>query len=294
MRTFFTPIDRLTLCMLALLIAVMLFSLPTQHAWPRLGLTYLLLSVAIVSLAALDRHAGTRKRAALLRDFAPIVFIPIIFNSLGDLISGIRPRLYDDLLIRADFALFGVHPTVWMERFNHAPLTGLLQAAYISYYGMPIALALVLFFRKNRDAFDTAVFAIVLCFYLSYVGYLLVPAVGPRYTLDQVQTAALRADPLTARVRQNLDQLEQNKTDAFPSGHTAVALVTLFFAWKCREKVLVRTLAPTVAALIISTVYLRYHYVIDVIAGIALAALTILIAPSVQRMFSDTSEKPRG
>jgi membrane-associated phospholipid phosphatase len=39
----------------------------------------------------------------------------------------------------------------------------------------------------------------------------------------------------------------------------------------------------------ISTVYLRYHYAIDVIAGVLLAALTILIGPSAYRFFSGSA-----
>ncbi len=293
MRTLLTPIDRLTLCMLALLLAVMLLFVPTMHAWQRPGLTYLLLALVIVALAVLDRKAGTWKILSSIRVFAPIVFIPIIFNSLGGLIAGIGPRQYDNVLIRIDYALFGGHPTVWMEQFNDVLLTGLLQTAYISYYFMPISLALVLFFRKNRDSFDSAVFAILLCFYLSYVGYLLVPAVGPRFTLSHLQTADLPAGPVTLWIRQTLDGLEHNKTDAFPSGHTAVALVTLVYSWKSREKVLFLILTPAVAALIVSTVYLRYHYVVDVIAGVLLAALTVLIAPGAYRIFSGSSDHPQ-
>jgi len=294
MRTFLTPIDRLTLCLLALLMAVMLFFVPTAQAWPRPGLTYLLLALTIVSLAVLDRKSGARKILSSIRVFAPIVIIVFIFNSLGDLIAGLRTRHYDDVLIRIDYALFGVHPTVWMERFNDPLITGLFQAAYMSYYGMPIALALFLYFREDKNAFNRVAFAIVLCFYLSYIGYLLVPAVGPRYTLNHVQTVDLRAGPATLWVRQTLDGLEHNKTDAFPSGHTAVALVTLVYAWKYREKALFRILAPAVSALIFSTVYLRYHYVVDVIAGILLAALTVLIAPKTYRFFSGSSDHPQG
>lgn len=294
MGTFLTPIDRLTLCMLLLLLAIMLFFVPGAHAWPQPGATYLLLVLAVVSLAVLDRRTGARKTFSVIRIFAPIAMIAIIFNSLGDLISGIGGRRYDDVLIRADYALFGVHPTVWIEKLNNPLLTGLLQAAYISYYFMPIALALVLYFREEKNAFNSAVFGIILCFYLSYIGYLLVPAVGPRFTLSQVQTADLRACPLTQWVRQALDGLEQNKTDAFPSGHTAVALVTLVYARKYREKILFRILVPAVSVLIVSTVYLRYHYVVDVIAGILLAVLTVLIAPKTYRLFSGSSCDPQG
>jgi len=45
-------------------------------------------------------------------------------------------------------------------------------------------------------------------------------------------------------------------------------------------------LIPLVTGLIISTVYLRYHYVIDVIAGLALTGLTIALAPGVRRLLS--------
>jgi membrane-associated phospholipid phosphatase len=226
--------------------------------------------------------------------FLPIVIVLLVFNSLGDLIPLVRSVYYDDVLIRIDYALFGAHPTVWLERFNNALLTGLLQAAYLSYYFTPISLGTILFLRGRQREFDTAVFVIVLCFYLSYVGYLLVPAVGPRFTLNHVQTTGLQTGPVTLWIQQALDRFEQNKTDAFPSGHTAVALVSLFYAWKCREKILVRILVPTVSALMISTVYLRYHYVIDVIAGVLLAALTVLIGPRAYRFFSGSPGQPQG
>jgi len=293
MLMFLTPIDRLTLCMLTLLLAVTLFLVPAGQAWPQPGVTYILLGLAIVSLTVLDRKAGAWKILSSIHVFAPIVMIVIIFNSLGDLISGIGSRLYDDALIRIDYSLFGVHPTVWMERLNNPVLTGLFQAAYISYYFMPIALVAALYSRGNKNAFNNAAFAIVLCFYLSYIGYLIVPAVGPRFTLSHVQTADLRSGPMTLWVRQTLDGLEHNKTDAFPSGHTAIALVTLVYAWKCREKALFLILVPAVSSLIISTVYLRYHYVVDVIAGVLLAALTVLIAPMTHRLFSRSSRNPQ-
>jgi membrane-associated phospholipid phosphatase len=267
MRTFLNPVDRLSVVFIAVLAIVTLISVTAVSARQQFIFQYALFTIVIVLL---------------------------VFNSLGDLIPRIRPRYYDDVLIRIDYSLFGVHPTVWMERFNNALLTGLLQTAYISYYFMPISLGVLLFIREKRSSFNTAVFGIVLCFYLSYLGYLLVPAVGPRFTLNHVQMTELQAGPLTLWIRQTLDGLEQNKTDAFPSGHTAVALVSLVYAWKYREKALFRILAPAVSGLIVSTVYLRYHYVVDVIAGILLAVLTILISPRMYRFFSGSPGQSQG
>jgi membrane-associated phospholipid phosphatase len=157
----------------------------------------------------------------------------------------------------------------------------MLQFAYISYYPMAITLGAVLFLKKNKTAFGEAIFGVILCFYLSYLGYLLFPAIGPRFTLAHVQTRDLAAGPVVVAIQDTLNALENTKTDAFPSGHTAIALMTLYYAMKFRERVLTAVLIPAVTGLIVSTVYLRYHYVIDVMAGAALTALTIRLAPPV-------------
>ena len=293
MRTFLNAVDLLTIVFALFLALVTLLFISSIPMWPQLLATYLLIAFAVVVLAVQDRRTRGGKLLRFTHAFIPIVCVILIFNSLGDLIPGIRHRYYDDILIRIDFGMFGAHPTVWLERFTHPLLTGLLQAAYISYYFMPIALAASLFLKNRNREFDAAVFALLLCFYLSYIGYLLFPAVGPRFTLNHLQTMGLQAGPLTAWVQQTLDGLEQNKTDAFPSGHTAVALVSLFYAGKYGERALFRILIPFVTALIVSTVYLRYHYVIDVIAGVLLAALTIFIAPLTQRIFSGSHDRSR-
>ena len=72
------------------------------------------------------------------------------------------------------------------------------------------------------------------------------------------------------------NSLEGIKRDAFPSGHTAVTLVVLCLAYRF-QKTLFWFFLPFVLALIAATVYLRYHYVIDVVAGIVLSVLTVFI-----------------
>lgn len=293
MRNFLNPVDRLTLSFLLLLTAIILFRFSFVPSWPELMFTYSLLALAILSLAALDNRVSGNRLPGILHAFIPIISVLIIFNSLGDIIPFIRQHFYDDVLIRIDHLIFAAHPTVWMEQFNNTLLTALMQIAYISYYVMPIALGTALFIRNKRGEFGTAVFTIILCFFLSYIGYLLVPAVGPRFTLNHLQTEDLRTVPWILWIQQTLNSLEHNKADAFPSGHTAIALVTLFYAWKYQERVLFRLLVPAVSALIVSTVYLRYHYVIDVIAGILLAALTIFLSPGMLRLFSGSPRRSR-
>ena len=294
MRSPLKPVDLLSLSLIALLSVVAVVFSRSVPSWGWLIARYALLALVIVSVALYTFGSQSGKLALSVHAFLPVFIIPVIFDSLGDLIPSIWPRYLDDILIHIDRGLFGVNPTVWMERFIHPMLTNFLQLAYISYYFIPISLGIVLAARKKQNNFDEAIFGIVLCFYLSYIGYLLFPAIGPRFTLGHLQTTGFQASPMALAIQNALNRLENTKTDAFPSGHTAVALMTLYYAWKSREKVLFWTLIPVVSSLVISTVYLRYHYVIDVIAGVLLSTLTIYLAPRVNKALSPSSEKSHG
>ena len=70
-----------------------------------------------------------------------------------------------------------------------------------------------------------------------------------------------------------------NKVDVFPSLHCAISAFILFFhrvhAPNCFRWVLVPTIGLWVA-----TIYLRYHYFVDVLAGFALAAFALMLVRS--------------
>jgi membrane-associated phospholipid phosphatase len=287
MRPDLSPSDLLTLSFLALLAGLAVFSAPMNPAWAGLFATYAALAVAILAAAAYRTRVRPAGKGFYLSVVCTVMTVSIVFNSLGELIASLHATTFDDFLIAVDHAIFGVHPTVWMERWISPTLSALLQFTYISYYFIPLSLGFVLIARGRFGAFEEVLFGILLCFYLSYGGYLLVPAIGPRFTLSHLQTGDLRLYPLIATIQEALNALEKNKTDAFPSGHTAVSLICLYYAWKEREKKLFAVFIPVVTGLLISTVYLRYHYVIDVIAGVALTGLTIALAPGLQRLLAE-------
>jgi membrane-associated phospholipid phosphatase len=292
MRPFLSPSDLLTLSFLVLLSCLAVFSAPVNPSWSGLLAACTVLAVALLATALYRTKVDPAKKGFYLSLVATVITVFVIFNSLGALIAGIHPVTCDGYLIAIDHALFGVHPTVWLERLISPTLTSTLQFAYLSYYFIPTSLGIVLIARGRFEKFEEVLFGILLCFYLSYVGYLLVPALGPRATLSSLQTGDLQVSPFIESLQEMLNRLEQNKTDAFPSGHTAISLLSLYYAGKEREKILAACLIPVVTGLIISTVYLRYHYVIDVIAGIALTCVTIALAPGLRRLLSRASGQP--
>jgi membrane-associated phospholipid phosphatase len=206
----------------------------------------------------------------------PTLSILLIFDSLGKIVHCINPRDIDPLLIRMDYVIFGFYPTVWIERWISPGLTDVMQLAYSSYYFLPVTLGAVLKITGKDEALGHSLFLIMLCFYLSYVGYMLMPALGPRYAMAHLQHTELKGFFIAGPIQELLNRLEGIKRDAFPSGHTAVALTVLYLSY-FHARGLFRLFLPFVMALIVSTVYCRYHYVVDVIGGVLLAVITIII-----------------
>jgi membrane-associated phospholipid phosphatase len=221
-----------------------------------------------------------RDRNRLFRLFYDIIFpvisIICIFDSLGWIVHSINPRDIDPLLIRLDYMLFHGDPSVMLEKIQFPLLTDILQLSYSSYYFLPVILGIALKATNEDARFERSLFLIMLCFYLSYVGYLLWPALGPRFSIHALRVTELRGLIVAAPIRDFLNKLEGVKRDAFPSGHTAVSLTVLYLTFRFKRR-LFWIFLPIVTALIFSTVYCRYHYVVDVIAGVILTFVTIIL-----------------
>jgi membrane-associated phospholipid phosphatase len=172
--------------------------------------------------------------------------------------------------------LLGCYPTVELEKIASPLLTEVLQLSYSSYYLIPFALGIALYRKKKEAEFDRTLFFIMLCFYISYIGYLLFPALGPRYAMAHLQEGELQGWFLAQQIQSVLNTLEGIKRDAFPSGHTGIALTVLYLAYRF-ERRLFFILLPVVTALVFSTVYCRYHYVVDVLGGMALTLITLIM-----------------
>jgi membrane-associated phospholipid phosphatase len=231
--------------------------------------------VLIIAVALFVKRRPDLRLLVLLRNWYPAFLVTVPYRELSILIPQIQPRDIDDVLIRLDYFIFHVHPTVFIERFEVPVLTDVFQLVYCSYYFLPILLGLVVYLRRDIKDFIHVIFAILFSFYVTYVGYILFPAVGPRFSLYHLQTTALTGWVVTLPIREYLNWLEHIMRDAFPSGHTMLALVVLFYTWRY-EKRLLFLFAPVASLIIVSTIYLRYHYAVDVLAGVILAVPTVV------------------
>jgi membrane-associated phospholipid phosphatase len=268
-------IDSLTVVFTAIMILLVILFFPRFPFAGQLiaAFTGLLLLALIISMA---RHRWLDvKIVRFLCDFSPIFFINVIYQLLGRITPYMRPDM-DDLLNRIDLAIFGVYPTVWLERLLFPWAADVLSMAYSSYYFIPLVLILMLYFSGRPEEFSITITTLLLGYYICFIGYIIMPAIGPRFTLASMQHVPIKGGAIMDAIVNTINSLEGNKRDCFPSGHTQTILISLWFAFRFKRSMFWICL-PVAVALIVSTVYLRFHYGIDIIAGFAAAVITVIL-----------------
>jgi membrane-associated phospholipid phosphatase len=270
-----SPLQGLTLFFIIGLVLLTLFFRGQIPLWRSLLFRYVALMGLLFALKLSSDRAKGGKANSFFNDFSPVLFVILLYESLGDLIQHLQVDI-DPVLIKIDFYIFGVHPTLWIENWVVPWFTDIMSLAYVSYYFLPVVFVIALYSKKRRLEFDESMFILTFGYYISFVGYILFPAVGPRYTLSHLYSIPLEGSFVTDLIRDTLNALEHNKRDCMPSGHTQIVLMVLFLTHRY-ERFLFYVFSPVVCALILSTVYLRYHYVIDLFVGAGLAIACIVI-----------------
>ncbi len=243
-------------------------------------LAYAVLALVLLPMVYLSRRQDRLPApVSLFLDFYSAVFLPLVFNTLSPLITATRGGARDEVLIAADRAIFGVDVTVWMEQFTRPWLNDVLYSFYATYYFIALIPGIVLWFRDQAAA-RRYVFTLMVVYYVSYAGYFTIPALGPRFAQLDLYTKSLTETPISRVINDTINQLEKTKLDVFPSGHTMISVAVLVVMWR-RARDVFWWILPIASGLIVSTVYCRFHYVVDLIAGAALAFVFVPIGDRV-------------
>jgi membrane-associated phospholipid phosphatase len=236
--------------------------------------------------------------------YLPYLLIVIIYENLilfNEAFS-IGLRLIDFSLMQIDAALFGIQPTIWLQYFINPVAVEYFMMAYNLFFIYPFFYLIYLLQKNETDLFNKVLLAQIIAVIVSLTSFLLFPAIGPRFTLDPASVHAfnnsilysqklegivipfLNSDTTFYSVQVDMwNNIERINTDCFPSLHTCLCLLCLIYALKYRRIFKYTRLAVWfwtigVTSLVISTVYLRYHWVIDVIAGTILAIVVFFIS----------------
>jgi membrane-associated phospholipid phosphatase len=162
-----------------------------------------------------------------------------------------------------------------------------MQFFYANFFWLAPSTSLILLAQRRFAAFRASTLAIMTCFYLGYGLYVLLPAAPPRLVLVHEYTRNLYGYPqFFSRLNaEAFSLLPVDSRAAFPSLHTAVSLVMLAGAWRYLRLWFLAAL-PLCLGLWVSTIYLRHHFAVDLIAGAALAPVAVFLAPRIDRWWS--------
>jgi membrane-associated phospholipid phosphatase len=285
--------ERLTIAMAAVQNLLILLFGVIRVAWDIFAMNVLI----IISILGVFR-IHKRLRADWMkyfRDWYTPAFLICLYLENRRLTPLINPHDLDGLFIRLDRFLFlGHDPTILVEKITYPVLSELFQISYASFYFIPFTLALYVYFKRSRLDFHIVASTLLMGFYLSYLGYYITPVIGPRFTLDHIQSFPLSGVLTFNFVRNLLAHLEGVMRDCCPSGHTVISLLAVLLARKYY-----RPFFPVVSVwasiVVFSTVYLRYHYVTDLLVGVTLGILVYQFGPLVsEALIHEKETAPAG
>lgn len=271
------PSDRVTLAILSVVAVTYTAALPGRGDLLGLWALHAGLLAGFAALVLFLAPRESRPFAVPVRAVATLAIIFGLYFSLATIFRVI-PWNADPALARADALLFLGHSPALLA--DAALTRGRLEffsfvySSYLPYLYLSIFLGLLGRPPPERDEFLTG-FAIT--YAVSYLGYIFLPARGPI-----VQHAAEFASTVESGFFHDLvvRSIESGggPHGAFPSLHVgASAFVCLFDLRHNRLRGL--TYLPLVALIAAATIFVKYHYVVDLIAGVAIAGFASLIAP---------------
>ncbi len=209
------------------------------------------------------------------RHWYPHLYFLFCFEELRLLVHLVQPGWQDAKLIAFDHWLTGVNPSLWLERFAHPALNEFMQFAYFTYFLFLLILGANLYHRREWRSYWAVMTYSAIAYSLGYIIAMLFPVQSPWFTLAGMWHNELAGGPFTALINV-IEKCGRVHGAAFPSQHVAGATAALWGAWRHRRW-LFWVFLPFVFCMCISTVYVRNHYVADVLGGLITGTLGYII-----------------
>jgi hypothetical protein len=269
-----------------------------------------------VLLVALGLAAVLLGRGRLfLRDWIPFIGLFFAYELMRGYADNFGASIHVTDVLAAERALFLGHlPTqVLQDAFHPAsgtdPLAMLATVFYFLHFPLPIAVGFFLWLRRRRVFYDYVAAMIVLSM-AGFVTYLLLPVAPPwwaakegfipgpnglpaiTYLKDQGFTELARLFGFEGHYLYSytIYDINPNQVAAFPSLHAGYPFLAFLFARRTFGRVGWLMIAYSVCVWF-SVVYLADHYVVDILAGLAYAAVAYWAVIHAPRWFRGLVER---
>ncbi len=231
---------------------------PIYHIFMRIGFFGVLLASIYI------RENYKHQLTVLLSSLIPLAFLGYFYNETASF-NHLFFNNFDGTVSQLEFNIFNIQPSVvFSEVFNYAWFSELMNFGYFSYYliifGTPI-----LFFYKKPEYFQKMLFVLLTSFYLYYILFIIIPVVGPQFYFKGELAVFTIQGPFGHLIK-FIQETGEVPTGAFPSSHVGISLLIGYYVFKYFREYFIFT-SIIITILIFSTVYIKAHYVIDVLTA---------------------------
>ncbi len=249
------------------------------------------IGVAAVFLGAV--YVTPKVRHRFWRFFVRVAAITLsyayLFGAVAPLQHIVSSEWMDPYVLDLEQYLFGVQPTLWLERFTTPWLTEWMMFSYVIYVPLYPLLCGIIYFTRGELPMEEYFFALGITNILCDVGFILFPVASPLYFIPEVYSV-----PLDGYLFTTLGELMRSQLHyaggSIPSPHAAAATIMWIMAYRY-HRLSFHILTPIILSLYISTFYGRYHYVTDAVVGVLVAFVALAIAPRIMRSWDQLVEK---
>ena len=213
--------------------------------------------------------------SALVYRLALIATLLASFFQLREILPAVSPWAVDASIYAFDLRVFGFEASVALDQFVTPASTEWFAFFYFLYFLiLSVHVLPMTFWSKDPQLLNRFATGMLLMFMAAHIIYMMVPGYGPYWFLKDTFKHELQGGTFWRLVRETVDAGGAQK-DIFPSLHTAAPTFFAIFSFRHRTRMPFKYSWPVMAfvavQVIIATMFLRWHYLIDIVAGLVLA-----------------------
>jgi len=226
--------------------------------------------VAAVLLTARTCREDSGPLRRFWRSWDLAAYIIVLFVMSTKLVQRVNPHDVDPMLMAWDRAIGGDRLLRWTMTWSTPLMDEIGKITWVAYFLLPWLPGAALYLRKDPRPFRELKIMLGAAWLAAFSFYYAMPAKGPLHFKEQLGLV----DPscgvaIAGELKVVVSALEGIEArDTFPSGHAMLGALLILLCVRHRLWKTSLLVVPAAAAMVVSTIYLRYHYVVDVLAGL--------------------------
>jgi membrane-associated phospholipid phosphatase len=256
---------------------------------------------------AVARERWTVRRIGLAVGSITAFYITYLcYRNIKSYLPLARPELFDTELLEFERTLFGQDPSVYLhELLGTGVVAHVLSTVYLLYLTfVPISIGFALVWSTDTAKGMWWLSALTLNWILGALSYFLIPSMGPAFAAPELFTSlpdtgasALQQELLQHReafLANPVGSGELQSIAAFASLHVAMVFTGVLMAHLLRVPRAVRIgLWAFLVLTVLSTIYFGWHYVVDDVAGLAIAIIAVYLGAWLTGWRIERRDSPR-